>query len=208
MICCPLLLSQQTPGRMGGEGTPGPDQDREGRGEEEHRDRGHRWLGWTARKEDYSQPEAQTRRDQPRTEGRSLVYYFCWHDCVLNCWILVKPFFTDICGDGPNNRCPGEGARSCKSLRLAPLPSPIFPVDLFLLQSPTVFVVFLDHQSQVCGQNPDRKLWDWCLVLLAISRGLWKAAKVVDLRVLSKVHEVREDLQISPGQCWTRLTLV
>lgn len=42
MTCCPSVFSQQTPGRMGGEGSPGPHQDREGRGEEEHGDRGHR----------------------------------------------------------------------------------------------------------------------------------------------------------------------
>lgn len=138
-------------------------------------------------------------------------------------WIelLKKLFFKDLCRNGPNNCCPGEGARSGKSdlvwlywlflLVLCHLSVLVAVKDIIRQPSEmpsaaklhSFLFDFLDHQSEVCGQNPDRKLWDWCLVLLAISRGLWQAAKVVDLRVLPKVHEVWEDLQISSGQWLT-----
>lgn len=71
-----------------------------------------------------------------------------------------------------------------------------------------MLLLFSDHKSKICGQDPDWKLWDWCMVLLSIPWGLWKTAQALDLWILPKVYEVWEDFQIPPGQftqwfcCW------
>lgn len=83
-----LASSQQTPRWVGRKGPSGTHQDGEGCREEEHGDRRCWWFGWTAWKEDHSQPEAQAWWDQPRTEGRGLLCYllisccFWWHSVL------------------------------------------------------------------------------------------------------------------------------
>lgn len=141
IICCRLVISQQTPGRMGGEGTPGPYQDREGRGEEEHRDRGHGWLGWTARKEDHSQPEAQTRWDQPCTEGMSLVYYFLLTQLCTELLILSEAFLYRHMQRWTQQLLPWRKSTkpyvwSCVVVQLAPLSSDATDISCRSLKKP------------------------------------------------------------------------
>lgn len=196
---------------MGWKGSSSVDQNREGCREEEC---GGRWGGaWgPAREEDHPKPEAQTWWNQPCSEGtrRKWSSHFC-HYGILDMftmtwadwnWILS---LLDLCRDGPDDSSSGERARSGKTE-----PPQMFLYLKIAKQSFVFFRSFLwfelrflvppDHQSKIRGQDSDRQFWDWCLVLFTVSWRLWKTTQTLDLWILSQIHEVWEDLQISSGQ--------
>lgn len=126
----------------------------------------------------------------------------------VNCYVWCS---LDVCGDGSHHSSLGEGAWGSKYLTAHLVYWAIWfcPACCSTGQKKNLHlkifsICHLDHQSEVCGQDPDWQFWDWCLVLLAIPWGLWEAAQAVDLRVLFEVHEVRKDLPLPPGESVNR----